>query len=472
MAINDLDLTDVMKERDMKGKIAALEGKLRRASNRREAIDIMQEINQIKNKFAYQYNAPQMMSPDSIRNFTSGSWSVSFDTPKVDPLVEAQEKIKELTGILEQIQKEPTILYRIERLSKDRKFCYVKKQDTELRVEAVKNLMEGDEVLLHPKTFQIVEHLGRPPLEVSKFSPANPPNVTWDDIGGLEEAKRDMIEAIEMPHKYKELFKAYHKRPIKGILLSGPPGCGKTMLGKAAATCLSTIYGKESARTGFLYVKGPEILNMYVGATEAAIRDLFFDAERHAEENGYPAVIFIDEADAILAERGSRTVGIGNTIVPAFLTEMDGLESSSAIVILATNRPDVLDPAIVRDGRIDRKISVTRPTLQSATDILRMSLKNVPLESAFTLETLAEDLAQAIYSDELYVTDDKLLRDVVNGAMLAGVVDLAVSTAIHRDIDAGKRTKSTGLNDKDCLVAINRMVRMTKDLKHDMQEAA
>lgn len=385
-------------------------------------------------------------------------------------LAEAQSTIKAQDETLQRISEEALILYRVDRMTKDKKHCFVKKGEIDMRIKSVPNMVEGDEVLLHPKTFQIVEHLGRPPLEVSRFSPANPPYVLWDNIGGLEDAKRDMIEAIEMPHKFATLFKSYNKKPIKGILLSGPPGCGKTMLGKAAATCLSNIYDKESVRTGFLYVKGPEILNMYVGATEEAIRDLFYDAQRHHEEHGYPAVIFIDEADAILATRGTTSVGIGNTIVPAFLTEMDGLEANSAIVILATNRPDVLDPAIVRDGRIDRKIAVVRPNMENAVKILKMALSNVPLQDQWTVDLLAEDMAQAIYSDNLYVGNDKLMRDVVNGAMLDGIVNLAVSAAIHRD--AGADGNMSGLTADDCLSAIMRMQHNNKLIKHDIDMAA
>jgi hypothetical protein len=235
----------------------------------------------------------------------------------------AKETIKELSEILERVQKEPLILYTVDRLSKDNKHAYVKKGETDLRIEACKDLKKGDEVLLHPKTFQIVERLGKPPLEASRFAPDTIPDVKWDNIGGLAEAKADLIEAVELPHKNKGLFEYYGKKQIKGILLAGPPGCGKTMLGKAAANSLATIYGKENARTGFLYVKGPEILNQYVGQTEQTIREMFEDARRHKVEHGYPAIIFLDEADAILATRGTRNVGIGNTIVPMFLTEMD-----------------------------------------------------------------------------------------------------------------------------------------------------
>lgn len=408
-------------------------------------------------------------------NITSKTvfWDESTAKSKKDvaaqELKEATDKIKELTEILERVQKEPLMLQTIDRISKDKKHIFIKKGDVDLRIEAVKDIKRGDEVLLHPKTMQIVEHLGKPPLEASRFAPDKIPNVTWDDIGGLEAAKSDMIEAIEMPHLNKDLFKHYNKKQIKGILLSGPPGCGKTMLGKAAANSLSKTYGKENSRTGFLYVKGPEILNQYVGQTEQTIRDMFFDAQRHKEEHGYPAIIFLDEADAILAARGSRNIGIGNTIVPMFLTEMDGLEESSAIVIIATNRPDVLDPAIVRDGRIDRKIIVTRPSMENAVSILAMNLKNVPISKEYDRHTLAEDTAALIYSDDRFIGNDKYLKDIVNGAMLANCVDIAVSFAIRRDI---KSKKKTGLLPDDLIAGIDRIQAQSTGVKHDLLEAA
>lgn len=179
------------------------------------------------------------------------------DSPSAEALEKAKTIITQLDELLNNIRREPLILQRIDRLTKDKKHCYVKKAGLDLRILAPKDLAPGDEVLLHPKTFQIVEILGRPPLEVSRFAPDVLPNVSWQDIGGLEQAKADLIEAVELPHANKDLIAFYKKKPIKGILLSGPPGCGKTMLGKAAACSLARIHGKATSKTGFLYVKGP-----------------------------------------------------------------------------------------------------------------------------------------------------------------------------------------------------------------------
>lgn len=404
------------------------------------------------------------------RTWMEVDWAASLGQPEkkstkvTQALREAQSKIKEQGEILERIAKEPLILYSIDRLSKDKKYAFVKKDDLDLRILACEGLNPYDEVLLHPKTFQIVERLGVPPLELSRFAPDTVPNVMWDDIGGLEQAKADMREAVEMPAMYAELFKAYRKSPIKGILLSGPPGCGKTMLGKACATALSTIHGKEKARTGFLYIKGPEILNCYVGESEKTIRDIFFDAKRHKQEHGYPAVVFIDEADAILATRGNQGFSINNTIVPMFLTEMDGLEDSAAIVIIATNRPDVLDPAIVRDGRIDRKVMVSRPDENNAAKILLMNMEKTIMHE-YHIGAMAKELAALIYSNDCGVGKGIYLRDVVNGAMLANCVQIATSFAFHRDMEKGV---PTGIAMDDLKLAVNRIQQQCHGVTHNL----
>lgn len=383
----------------------------------------------------------------------------------------AQDIVQKQNDLLENIRKDPLICHTVLSISKDKKYTYYTQADKEVRIHAVEGLELGHQVLLHPKTLQIVENIGFPPLEASPYSPGKIPDVTWDDIGGLEEAKRDMIEAIEMPFKQKVLFAHYNKRPIKGILLSGEPGCGKTMLAKAAANSLAKLHKAESVRTGFLYIKGPEILNKYVGATEQIIREIFIDASRHNKEHGYPAIIFIDEADAILSVRGQNFMG--NTIVPAFLTEMDGMEESNCVVILATNRPDVLDPAIVREGRIDRKIHIHRPSKHDAIGIIKRNMSKFPISIDYSMDVLAEGMAYEFYDSDRMVDNHTNFSSVINGAMLATAVDQAVSYAIHRDISQNvkERKDVTGLTPNDILMAVDRIYQQNRGIKHNLMVA-
>lgn len=182
------------------------------------------------------------------------------------------------------------------------------------------SLEKGDRVVLDSTGSVITKNLGK---DDERFNFTAETNVTWDDIGGLTKAKEQMIEAVELPHKNKEIFEFYGKRPVKGILLYGPAGCGKTLLGKATATSIARMHRGEKESAGFIYVKGPEILDRYVGVAEATIRQIFQGARKHKETYGYPAVVFIDEADAILSKRGSGVSSdIERTIVPMFLTEM------------------------------------------------------------------------------------------------------------------------------------------------------
>ena len=332
----------------------------------------------------------------------------------------------------------------------------------------------NDRVMLDSSGSVILENLGQ---TTQRHVPQTVPSITWDDIGGLEEAKASMIETIELPHTNKKLFEKYGKKPSKGVLLYGPPGCGKTLLGKAAANALARIYDAEKASSGFMYIKGPEILDKYVGESEAADRSIFHRAAEHKAKHGYPAVVFIDEADAILSRRGSGKSHMENTIVPMFLVEMDGLEESSAIVILATNRPDSLDPAIVRDGRIDRKINVARPNAQSAAEIIAMNLANVPVSD--DKEKIIATAVEEIYDPKRVFyqleTEEEILEftlaSLVNGAMLAGVVDQAVSLAMRRDLIAGK---FTGVYAHDIVTAIDNIEKQNRDLSHknELQEFA
>ena len=331
---------------------------------------------------------------------------------------------------------------------------------------------QGDRVVLDSTGTVIVKNMGK---DDSTLNFNGDTKVSWSDIGGLAEAKQQMIEAVELPHTNPEIFKFYNQKPVKGILLYGNPGCGKTMLGKAAATALAKLYQGEGKKSGFIYVKGPEILDKYVGATESVIRQIFAQAKRHKKECGYPAVVFIDEADSILSKRGTGVSSdMEKTIVPMFLAEMDGLDDSGALVILATNRSDILDPAITRDGRIDRKIKIDRPTRESAKEIFLLNLVGKPLCNGDTHEDLAAlcgeevfDLKRVLY--KLHLAGSTVmnftLAQILNGGMIAGMVNQAVSIALNSDLKQ-KDKKPRGIGKQHLLQAIQLIENQNRELNH------
>lgn len=271
----------------------------------------------------------------------------------------------------------------------------------------------------------------------------------WDAIGGQDEAVRAIRDAIELPLLHRDLFQRFDHAVPKGFLLHGPPGCGKTLLGKATAW---NLRHRIRQATGvdrpefFLHLKGPEILNMWVGESERQVRDLFAQCRERAA-SGHLAFLFIDEAESILGvRRGGRVHSILSTLVPMFCTEMDGLEPlSNVIVILASNRADLIDPAILRPGRIDRKIRVRRPDLEGARRIYEIYLAdNLPL--AEPRGDLARAVADAHFArtptnEFLSVTyrsgrQEKLFRgDLASGALVAAIVERAKGLAIRRAIE-------------------------------------
>lgn len=303
------------------------------------------------------------------------------------------------------------------------------------------------------------------------------PDVTWEDIGGQKDAIAAIRKSIEAPLLHAKTFARFRFKPPKGLLLYGPPGCGKTLIGKATAASLAASLASDGppVRGAFLHVKGPEILNMWLGESERLVRDLFTQA-RSRRTAGFLPVIFIDEAESILGTRRSmRALNIANTLVPMFCAEMDGVTSlRDVVIILASNRPDLIDPAILRPGRIDRKIKVGRPSREDATEIIRIHLGDVPLDPALLGDHDGDEAAAraALVTaaiDRLFARDDgnRVLAvrlrsglretmyrgDVVSGAILAAVAQRAKERAIERALQQGGE-QGVGIEDlRDALDA-------------------
>ncbi len=245
-------------------------------------------------------------------------------------------------------------------------------------------LRAGDHLLMDPRSGLLLEKLPRP--EVEELVLEEVPDISYADVGGLDEQIEQIADAVELPFVHHELF-AEHRLPApKGILLYGPPGCGKTLIAKAVANSLATkvaeVSGDKQARSYFLNIKGPELLNKYVGETERQIR-LVFQRAREKSEEGWPVIVFFDEMDSMFRTRGSGiSSDMESTIVPQLLAEIDGVESlKNVIVIGASNREDLIDPAILRPGRLDVKIKIERPDKKAAAQIFgRYLTADLPLE--------------------------------------------------------------------------------------------
>jgi SpoVK/Ycf46/Vps4 family AAA+-type ATPase len=295
-------------------------------------------------------------------------------------------------------------------------------------------------------------------------------DVGWDDVIGNEAARTALVEAIEAPIKSREVYAKYGMKPLKGVLLWGPHGCGKTMFGKAAASVIGRLHGKDAM---LLKINGPEIQTPYVGQTEQIIRDIFKFARLYAKKHGHPLTIFIDEADAILPARSGRSANWEASNVATFLAEMDGLETSGAFVILATNRPEAIDAALLRDGRCDRKIKVERPSRAAAVHILTAALKGAPLAS--DAAALAHAAIEQFFDDAQILntfsgllngkeqTMSLCLRHIVNGAMIVGLAQRAKGLAFRREISGGS---GDGVSGEDLTQAIADVCRENAGLDH------
>lgn len=346
------------------------------------------------------------------------------------------------------------------------------------------DLSVGDHLLFESRSGYLIEKL--PKGEMEELVIEEVPDINYDQIGGLAKELEQVKDAVELPFLYPELFAEHRLSPPKGLLLYGPPGCGKTLIAKAVANSIAKklghLKGKE-VRSYFLHIKGPELLNKYVGESERQIREVFAKAKEKAS-HGNPVIVFFDEMDALFRTRGTGiSSDIESTIVPQFLSEIDGVESlRDVIVIGASNRQDLIDPAVLRPGRLDIKIKIPRPDKQSAKDILGKYLaSDLPLaesemaqyghdREAF-VQHLIETTIEAMYAlteenqflEVTYANGEKetvYFKDFSSGALIESVVSRAKKLAIKRAIAGGDK----GLKIDDFLRAIREEFKEQEDL--------
>jgi len=325
-------------------------------------------------------------------------------------------------------------------------------------------IRSGDSLLFDPRAGYAYERI--PKSEVEELVLEEVPDIDYRDIGGLGDQIEMIRDAVELPYLHPELFAEHKLKPPKGILLYGPPGCGKTLIAKAVANSLAKkvaeVTGRPEGKSYFLNIKGPELLNKYVGETERHIRLVFQRAREKASE-GTPVIVFFDEMDSLFRTRGSGVSSdVENTIVPQLLSEIDGVERlENVIVIGASNREDMIDPAILRPGRLDVKIKIERPDAEAARDIFTKYLtSDLPLHSddlgehggstEATVGAMVQRTVERMYSETdenkflevTYANGDKetlYFKDFNSGAMIENIVDRAKKMAIKDLLDRNQR---------------------------------
>jgi proteasome-associated ATPase len=347
-------------------------------------------------------------------------------------------------------------------------------------------LRSGDSVLMDSRTGLLLERLPRP--EVDELILEEVPDISYADVGGLDTQIEAITDAVELPFLYRELFVEHRLPAPKGILLYGPPGCGKTLIAKAVANSLAKkvgeVSGDKAARSYFLNIKGPELLNKYVGETERQIR-LVFQRAREKSEEGVPVIVFFDEMDSLFRTRGTGiSSDMESTIVPQLLAEIDGVETlRNVIVIGASNREDLIDPAILRPGRLDVKIKIERPDLEAANQIFsRYLTSDLPLDESEVgslgggdrdkaVAAMIERTVAEMYKDDeanqflevTYQNGDKEVmyyKDFASGAMIENIVRRAKKSAIKRVIAGEPR----GIRTQDLIDSIKQEYKEHEDL--------
>ncbi|MDI1464536.1 proteasome ATPase [Catellatospora sp. KI3] len=325
-------------------------------------------------------------------------------------------------------------------------------------------LRSGDSLMIEPRSAYAYERI--PKSEVEDLVLEEVPDVDYHDIGGLVHQIEQIRDAVELPFLHADLFREHHLRPPKGVLLYGPPGCGKTLIAKAVANSLAKKIaerrGEEKKTSYFLNIKGPELLNKYVGETERHIRLIFQRAREKASE-GTPVIVFFDEMDSIFRTRGSGVSSdVENTIVPQLLSEIDGVEGLENVIIIgASNREDMIDPAILRPGRLDVKIKIERPDAEAAKDIFsKYILTGLPLSpddlaehggnAEACVHAMINSVVLRMYSETeenrflevTYANGDKevlYFKDFNSGAMIQNIVDRGKKMAIKEFLSSGKK---------------------------------
>ena len=348
-----------------------------------------------------------------------------------------------------------------------------------------RTLRAGDSLLLDARSGFVLEHLPKP--EVEELILEEVPDISYQDIGGLGDQIEQIRDAVELPFLHADLFAEHQLKPPKGILLYGPPGCGKTLIAKAVANSLAKkvaeVTGQPSGRSYFLNIKGPELLNKYVGETERQIQLIFQRAKEKSSE-GVPVIVFFDEMDSIFRTRGSGVSSdVENTIVPQLLSEIDGVEQlKNVIVIGASNREDMIDPAILRPGRLDVKIKIERPDADAARDIFsKYLLPSLPLaedvvasaggDREAALTRIIDEGVKRMYSDAdenrflevTYANGDKevlYFKDFNSGAMIENIVNRAKKMAIKRFLETGEK----GIKAADLFAAVTDEFKENEDL--------
>ncbi len=347
-------------------------------------------------------------------------------------------------------------------------------------------LRAGDALLFDTRSNLLVEKLAR--QESEELVLEEVPDISYEDVGGLDAQIEQITDAVELPYLHRALFQDYELPAPKGILLYGPPGCGKTLIAKAVANSLSKkvaeLSGNKNVRSYFLNIKGPELLNKYVGETERQIRIVFQRAREKAEE-GMPVIIFFDEMDSLFRTRGTGiSSDMESTIVPQLLAEIDGVESlRDVIVIGATNREDLIDPAILRPGRLDVKIKIERPNAEAAAQIFQRYLHaELPIDADIIKDLGGGDRDKAVQLmieetvADMYLVDDAnrflevtyqggdkeilYFKDFASGAMIENVVRRAKKLAVKREI----ANKGKGIRTEDLMESIRQEYRENEDL--------